>query len=216
MDDYFKRPVDNRKRRFKVNLSGTNNQGRRWTILITVISFLLSVTLSFFSSVIMEDTSVYAAVLVVLVIIAINILFDIIGTAVTAAEEPPFHAMASKKVYGAKEAILLIRHADKVSNFCNDVVGDICGIISGSASLLIVVTVVGNYDAADSSLAGLAITGLVASLTVGGKALGKSIAIRNSNYFIYKVGVIIRFLFGRIISKRSYGSRRKNRNKKDR
>jgi hypothetical protein len=49
-----------------------------------------------------------------------------------------------------------------------------------------------------TSLAGLSITGAVASLTVGGKALGKSIAIRNSHYIIYKAAVILKFLFGNL------------------
>ena len=63
--------------------------------------------------------------------IGLGIVFDIIGVAVTAADERPFHSMAAHKTPGAREALGLIRRANKVSSFCNDVVGDICGIISG-------------------------------------------------------------------------------------
>jgi len=119
-------------------------------------------------------------------------MFDIIGTAVTAADETPFHAMASRKLYAAKQSIKLIRNADKVSNVCNDVVGDICGIISGAAGAYIVFRVIGNKDVI--TMTELAVTGSITALTVGGKALGKTIAIRNSNYIIYKVSVIIKFI----------------------
>ena len=57
--------------------------------------------------------------------------------AVATANEKPFHSMASRKVPGALEAIRLLRNAERVSSICNDVVGDICGVVSGSASATI-------------------------------------------------------------------------------
>jgi Mg2+/Co2+ transporter CorB len=163
------------------------------------------------SSQFLQDVHIVIAFSVVLVIIIINVLFDIIGTAVTAADEAPFHAMASRKLYGARESIRLIRNADKVSNFCNDVVGDICGVISGTASMFIIITFIGKGNNADTTLMGLAITGMVAAFTVGGKAFGKSIAIENSNYIIYKVGVVLKFLFGKLMFFK--GKKKKNRQK---
>ena len=41
--------------------------------------------------------------------------------------------MASKKVPGAKQAIWLVKNADAVANFCNDVVGDVAGAVTGAA-----------------------------------------------------------------------------------
>ena len=55
--------------------------------------------------------------------ILLGIVFDIIGVAVTAADERPFHSMAAHRTPGAREALGLIRKANKVSSFCNDVVG---------------------------------------------------------------------------------------------
>jgi CBS domain containing-hemolysin-like protein len=130
----------------------------------------------------------------VFVIVFTGIIFDIIGIAVTAADETPFHAMASRKYYGAGQAIKLIRNANKVSSFCNDVVGDICGIISGAAGALIVVRVSQGLRAAEAILIGLSVSGMIASLTIGGKAIGKSIAIEKSNYITYNVSVVIQFL----------------------
>ena len=72
------------------------------------------------------------ALLILALFIGLGILFDIIGVAVTAADPRPFHSMAAHKEKGAKEALKLLRNADRVSSVCNDVVGDICGIVSGA------------------------------------------------------------------------------------
>lgn len=199
MDDHYKHPVDEKKVHFRLNLLGSGGENKRWSLIITVVSFLLSASMSLISSQILQDVHIVIAFSVVLVIIIVSILFDVIGTAVTAADEAPFHAMASRKLFGAREAIRLIRNADKVSNFCNDVVGDICGVISGTASMYIIFTFIGKGNDTDSTLPGLVITGLVAALTVGGKAFGKSLAIENSNYIIYRVGVVLKFLFGKFL-----------------
>lgn len=197
MDDHYKHPVDEKKVRFRPNIVGSKKDNIIWIAIITVLSFLLSASISIVSSNILKDVHIFIAFLVVLFIIIVNIIFDAIGTAVTAADETPFHAMASRKIYGARQAIKLIRNADKVSNFCNDVVGDISGVISGSASAYIVARLIVMQGDTKISLVDFVVTGMVASLTVGGKALEKVIAIRHSNYIIYKVSVIIQFLFGR-------------------
>ena len=151
----------------------------------------------FISEELLERANSITAFFILLVIILIGIIFDIVGVAVTSAEEAPFHAMASKKYYGAKHSIKLIRNANRVSNFCNDVVGDICGIISGTASTLILVRIARGKSELAESLLGLVISGMVAALTVGGKAMGKTIAISNSNYIIYKLGVILQLFTDR-------------------
>lgn len=202
MDDNYKHPKDEKKIKFKPNILGSRRENNIWILLITLISFFISATLLITSSKILESVNYIVAFCVVLGIIIFGIIFDIIGIAVTAADETPFHAMASRKFYGAKQAIMLIRNANKVSSFCNDVVGDICGVISGTASGFIILMISGNSSASETTLFGVIITGLVASITVGGKAMGKTIAIENSNYIVYKVAVIIKFLIGRINFKR--------------
>lgn len=203
MDDSYKHPADEKKVRFKLNLVGSKNY--KWVVSITLISFFLSATLSFLSSNLLQGINTVLAFCVVLAIILIGIVFDVIGIAVTAADETPFHAMASRKYYGAKQSIKLIRNANKVSSFCNDVIGDICGVISGTASAYIVLRITQNVGALYGTIIGLVISGLVAAMTIGGKAVGKTLAIENSNYIVYKVGVILMFFIGRI----NVGKRRK-------
>ena len=118
-----------------------------------------------------------------------GIFFDIIGVAVTAASEVPFHSMASKKIPGAKISIKLVRNADKVSNFCNDVIGDVCGIVSGSIGAFIASKIL--HDIGYISIFDALIGSLIAALTVAGKALGKNFAIVNSNAIIFNVSKII-------------------------
>ena len=193
MDGNYRHPVDEKKVKFRQSpVAGSKKNNTIWTLAVTVISFLISSILTIASSDILKEAEIITSFLVIFIIIFVSIIFDIIGTAVTAADETPFHAMASRKLYAAKQSIKLIRNADKVSNVCNDVVGDICGIISGAAGAYIVVRIIGNKDVV--TMTELAVTGSITALTVGGKALGKAIAIRNSNYIIYKVSVIIKFI----------------------
>lgn len=192
MDGNYRRPVDEKKVKFRRSpVAGSKKNNAIWVLTVTVLSFLISSILTIASSEVLKKAGIITAFLVIFSIVLINIMFDIIGTAVTAADETPFHAMASRKLYGAKQSIRLIRNADKVSNVCNDVVGDICGIISGAAGAYIVFRIIGSSDTV--TVTELAVTGMITAFTVGGKALGKGIAIRNSNYIIYKVSIVIKF-----------------------
>lgn len=198
MEDSNRRPGGGRKyRRKSPPAASLNGNNIVWILTVTFISFLISVILTAASSDVLKEAEIFTAFLVIMVIILVNIIFDTIGTAVTAAEEAPFHAMASRKVYGAKQAIRLIRNADKVSNVCNDVIGDICGIISGAAGAYIIFRLIG--DSAKVSATELIVTGMITALTVGGKALGKIMALQNSNYIIYRVGIAIYFLKSKVL-----------------
>lgn len=200
MNEGSSRTAEEKKVKFKQNVVGSKKKNITWVLLITVVSFFSSMILSLASSNILKAVDIYSAFLVILLIIFINIIADTVGTSVTAADETPFHAMASRKLYGAKQSIRLIRNADKVSNLCNDVIGDICGVISGAAGTFIIIRLIGNKS--EITIVELVITGLIACFTVGGKALGKIIAISNSNYIVYKVGVIIQFVTGIFQKKR--------------
>lgn len=160
-----------------------------WAVSVTIASFVLSLSILFISTGLFERISPYWSFFVVLIIIFIGVLFDLIGVAVTAAEEKPFHAMASKKLPGAKQAIKLIRNADKVSSICNDVVGDICSVISGTAGAAIIFRIFANN--VQPAWIEAAVGGLTAALTVGGKAFAKKYGMSNSSFIVYRVGLIL-------------------------
>ena len=166
---------------------------KSWIVKTLVITFTLSAVFNVLSSGIMKMVSIWIACLILLFIILVGILFDIIGVAVTTADEPPFHSMAAKKIPAAIMAIRLVKGKDKVSNFCNDVVGDICGIVSGSAAAAVVAYIITSFPGLNSFIMSLVITSTVAALTVGGKAMGKSVAMKYSNSIVYSVARIMMF-----------------------
>ena len=163
----------------------------KWVITIFLVTILISGTISFLSDILMENSSMAVAFLILLAIIFIGIVFDIVGMAVATADEKPFHAMAARKVPGARAAISLLRNAERVSSICNDVVGDICGVVSGSASATIAAQILKNFDFSWPQVVTLLMSALCAGLTVGGKAIGKSIAVNSCTQIVHTVGKII-------------------------
>jgi len=168
----------------------TEKARRRWVITITVLAFFISVFMSLFSDILIKNSTIATAFAILIIIVFIGILFDIVGVAVTVADEKPFHSMASSKVKGAKSSLVLIKNASRVSNVCNDVVGDICGIISGSSAAFIVTQLEG-IKFIDIALFSVILSGTVASLTIGGKAIGKEIALQNSKSILEFMGKIV-------------------------
>ena len=163
----------------------------RWIMTIFGMTIAISATMSFLSGEILSAVGLAVSFMVLFAIVLLGIVFDIIGVAVTAANEKPFHAMASKKMPEAATALRMLRHADRVSSICNDVVGDICGVVSGSASAVIAARAVLLMQPGWSQVIQLLMSALVAALTVGGKAFGKSIAMNNSTQIIHTASKII-------------------------
>jgi len=167
------------------------NKTIRWVVTIFFVTILVSGSISLVSDVIMEASTILVAFLILLAIVLVGIIFDIIGVAVTSADEKPFHSMAARKVPGAQEAIRLLRKAEKVSSICNDVVGDICGVVSGSASATIAAQVIAGHTFSWPQMVSLLLSALVAGLTVGGKAIGKTFAIGSCTTIVHNVGKVI-------------------------
>ena len=167
------------------------NKTIRWVVTIFFLTILISGTISLLSDEIMSRSGMFVAFIILLVIVLIGILFDIIGVAVTSADEKPFHSMAARKVPGAQEAIRLLRNAERVSSICNDVIGDICGVVSGSASATIAAQILSNFEFSWPNAVSLIMSALVAGLTVGGKAIGKTFAMNSCTLIVHTAGKII-------------------------
>ncbi len=163
----------------------------RWVVTIFLATIVISGTISLISDEIMGRSGMVMAFLILLFIILVGIIFDIIGVAVTSADEKPFHSIAARKVPGAQDAIRLLRSAERVSSICNDVVGDICGVVSGSASATIAAQVLNNFEFTWPQMVSLVMSALVAGLTVGGKAIGKTFAMNSATTIVHTVGRLI-------------------------
>lgn len=168
-----------------------NRPDWKWISTTVGITIGISATMSFLSNEVLSAGGIALSFVVLLGIVLLGIVFDIIGMAVTAAAEKPFHSMAAKKMPEAIVAIRLIRRAERVSSFCNDVVGDICSVVSGSASAVIMARVIVGMESGAAGGIQLLMSALVAGITVGGKAFGKALAMNNSTTIILAASRLI-------------------------
>jgi len=163
-----------------------------WSLAIAVITLVLAAIFSIVSTYMLSGVTWAVGMVIVFIIVFIGIFFDMLGIASTAADEIPFHAMAAERVNGSKQAIQIVRNADRFASFCNDVIGDISGIISGTASAIVVISFTLSVGQREDSLfhyiVAVVFTSVVAAVTVGGKAFGKSMAIRYSTPILFQVG----------------------------
>lgn len=161
-----------------------------WIAKILIMSFTISFGMSFIAQMTIPNFNLLFGILITLLFIGIGILFDIVGVSVTGADEAVFHSMNSRKVKGASVAVMFKKNADKVSSFCCDVIGDICGIVSGAAGTTIAL-LLSNDTGMDLVLSSLIVAAVIASLTIGGKAIGKSFAINKSDIILYEFAKIV-------------------------
>ena len=164
----------------------------RWVIKIVLISITAAMIFALISTEILGRAGYVIAFATLLVFIVLGIVFDMIAIAVTAAPEAPFHSMAVHREHGAAEALRLKRNADRVTSFCNDVVGDVTGIIGGAMAALIAARIVVNTGR-ESMIPSLLMTGAVTGLSVGGKALVKAFAFNKSTAIVLRLGKSINF-----------------------
>lgn len=177
----YKKPIINRK-----------FIDHKWVTTITILAFFISLIFSFVSEITIPNANMIIATVIIILFIGIGIVFDMIGIAVTVADIKTFNSMATKKIRGSKIAVKLIKNASKTSSFCNDVVGDICGIISGSAGVSLSVLLANKFNLSLFWVT-LFMTAIIAAFTIGGKALGKSTAMNQSTFIIFKFSRVVSF-----------------------
>ena len=175
-------------------MSKKQKKKNTWPIIITLIAFIISFIFSFISEKSISKVNIIIQVVILIVFIIIGIIFDMIGVAVTGSDEKPLHAMSAKKIKGAKKAVSFKKNADKVSSFCNDVIGDICGIISGAAGTTIAVNIAKALNV-ELLFVNLTVAAIIAALTIGGKAMGKSFAMNKSDIILYEFAKIVSIFY---------------------
>ncbi len=163
---------------------------KSWIIKAFLLTFFITIIISGTSNVIASNSNIVVLLIITVIILSLGILFDMIGTAVLTANEATFHAKASNKIKGSKEGIKLIKSATTISSFCNDVIGDICGIVSGSMGAMIAIYLT-SKTSLNSTISSLLISSIISSITVGFKAIGKSIAVKNSDEIIFLVAKVL-------------------------
>ena len=167
------------------DMNDRTKESVKFSLTIAVITFVLAAIFSSFSSSLLGSVSWIIGFIIVLIIVFIGIIFDMLG-------------IAAEKVKGAREAVLIHRNAEKVASFSNDVIGDISGIVSGSALTIVILQITNLFRYSDSSTFQIVIstvlTSFIAALTVGGKAFGKYYAIHYSTNILLYTGKVVYFI----------------------
>lgn len=175
-----------------------NKGNRSWVFKALIITFVFTIFFSLGTEQLLKTISLPWAFFLLIVIILTGIIFDTIGISVASSIETPFHAMASQRLIEARYAVWLIKNADIVANLCNDVIGDICGIISGATGTLIVSSIIERKISLPTLVVSMVLSGLIAAFTVGGKAVGKMIALKQNQRITYAVAKFLFFIDGKL------------------
>ena len=175
----------------KVTSEGISFSRYRWAIKIFILAMCMSCVFSFLSQTILSSMGVVMAVITIIFFIAISVVFDMVGVAITCTDEDFFQNRLNKEK-GATIGLAMKRNSEKVCSFCNDVVGDICGILSGASGACVILSIT-NHIANDGVVVVVSsiVSAIIAGLTIFSKALMKSYAINNANKFILKIGRMI-------------------------
>ena len=187
----------------------------KWLIKIILISVVASVVFTLVSTEILGRAGYIISFTILAAFIIVGIAFDILGIAVAAASEAPFHSMATRRQRGATESLKLIRNANRVTCYCNDVIGDVTGIVSGTTAALIAARLMDGLGT-KNLLFPVLIAAVVTGLTVGGKAIGKTIAFNKSTQVVLSVGKLLNILrLSPFANKRNERKRAKTTNGED-
>ena len=79
-----------------------------WILQITLMAFVISLSLSFVSETVIPNVYVFISIIIVFLFIILGIVFDMVGVSATVADAKVFHSMATKRVRGSKTALLLV------------------------------------------------------------------------------------------------------------
>ncbi len=167
----------------------------KWILTITILAFVLTIIISTITDISIGNANIIIVVLVVLIIVFLGIIFDTVGIAVAAGKKESFHAMNAQKVKHAKYSLFLLDNASKTCSILNDVIGDISGIISGTGVMVIVLKIL-EYDISflNKTIISVLVSAVLASLTIGGKAIGKEIAMLKSKEIVNISGKVLYFI----------------------
>ena len=101
-----------------VTLMPEKNRWLRRGLSTALLTFVLSLLFSYISDILLGKITIIAlALLFLLLIILIGVFFDMIGFAAAAAEIGPLNARAANRVWGARQAVKLVKNADQVAIF---------------------------------------------------------------------------------------------------
>ena len=185
----------------------------KWAFKVLLLSVSLSIIFSLLSQSIMPTLPSFLSIFVIIFFIFVSVVFDVIAVAFTTIKKEDLEEY--KKQKGYETAKKLCDHSDKISSFGGDVIGDICGILSGAGG----VSLVFNMQIQDENLNLLVtclISSLIAGLTIFCKAIMKSYAMQNCAKIALKTAVYLEsYSFKTKKNKKQENENEKNNSIKD-
>ncbi len=164
-----------------------------WPLKAFFITLLLAAAVNTGSELALTDSQWWLATILTVVILLLGVVFDIVGTAATACDIGPFHSMASRKIRGGRMAVRLAMKRDIVSSVCCDIVGDICGIVSGVCGAALASEAIDGLALATAwnVVIKVVIYSVISTLTITFKAIGKNFAVKKANGIIMGVAKML-------------------------
>lgn len=148
-----------------------------WPIKAGILTLMLALMFGILSEVTLSNASIVLAIVVIVILMAISIVFDVVGVAFACCPLEPILSMASRKVKGSKAAIAMVRRGDIVSSVCSDIIGDMCGILSGAAGAAVAAKLIMSQTGAVAVIIASVVSAVITALTVFGKAMCKRLAV---------------------------------------
>lgn len=163
-----------------------------WVSKISLLAFSVSLFLSLLSSLVLEKSGLIVATFLLFVFMALNVLSDMIGLAITSFQVENLKKIKNKQVQN--KCLILVKNSDKVSSVLCDVIGDICGILCGVSGTIITAFFVLKVEILSLKIfIGAGVSAIIAGLTVFFKAISKNYAVKNSEKIVRKVGEFLCF-----------------------
>lgn len=189
----------------KVTAQSIKLKKYRWAIKMFILALCLSSVFSLISQTILNSLGIITSVITICLFIFISIVFDMIGIAATSCDPKFFEEKIKINTKGANVGLSLAKNSEKVCSFCADVVGDICGILSGAGGASIILSVISIiHNPSLAILVSTLVSSLIAGITIFGKACMKEYAIKNSNKLILFVGKFLEKIFFKKKRKKSW------------
>lgn len=178
----------------KVKQKKVRSTATAWALKIMPITFCLSLASSWFSQAVTTFTDLTASVMLLLFMMLVSVVFDGIGVSVTSCDKVAVKKLLQYDAKRAKIALGLIANAEKVNSVCADVIGDICGVLSGACGAVLAADLVSQTNTGGTWLPTLT-SAVVAAATVGGKALMKGIAVKNADKYVVQTAKALSVIY---------------------
>ena len=160
----------------------------KWAVKTLILSISLSIVFSVVSQSLFPKLSIFLSIFIIFFFIFVSVIFDMIGIAVASLDLEKLKPYFNEKGY--KTACRLSENTEKVSSFCGDVIGDICGILSGAGGVSLVLNM-NIHDPSVYFVVTCLISSLIAGITIFGKAIMKGYAVEHCDVVVMNTALFL-------------------------